>query len=543
MTIAPIDPSDPVRLDLLRRTPQGRRLVLEISASSSVGTAYSLYSPSSRLIRLQCRLVDPDELSMIDAQRAGEDFDAIILDDVLSETSDVQGVLGTLAKRSSDGAVLTASIRNTSHWSITTARLRGEAVEAPRINKARLIEMLTAAGWTLVDASPIPSKAHEHRQDLDALLAAAGRLAVPLDVANVELTAEAWVVRAVRGTAKAPVTIAALGMKKVAGVTDARIDHPMKALASLPFVRAAWGAGGVEIPGTWAPGVLILHRQFMDKPGFVQAMESRIARGWIIVSEIDDDPHHWPQFVNSNFRAFRGVHAVTVTNEPLAQMVRQWNPHVEILPNAASYIPPSPPGSPKAVGKVRVFFGALNRQKDWADVVRALGEAALRFAGRVEFVVVHDRAFFDALPSTVEKSLHDTLAIDDYLALLATCDVSLLPLNDTPFNRLKSDLKLVESCAAGVVPICSETVYGAEPVHRGIALFAHGPAEWADALTMLVTDAEALSQRRALGEAHVRARRMQADQAAHREALFRAMMADRASLEADRQARLRQYFQ
>jgi glycosyltransferase involved in cell wall biosynthesis len=316
----------------------------------------------------------------------------------------------------------------------------------------------------------------------------------------------------------------------------------MTALASQPFVRAAWGAGGVEIPGSWAPGILILHRQFMDSPNFIKAIEGRIARGWVIVSEIDDDPHHWPQYVNSDFRAFRGVHAVTVTTEPLARMIRQWNPHVEILPNAASYLPAASDTSPKAGDRVRVFFGALNREKDGGEIVRALSATALELGDRVEFVVVHDRAFFDSLPAGIRKSFSPTLAFDAYMALLASCDIALLPLQDTSFNRLKSDLKFVESCAAGVVPICSETVYGAEARHRDIGIFAHTPADWAEALRLLVEDPDALARRRAAGAAYVRERRMHADQAAVREDLYRRLLRDRTALEAERQARLAKHF-
>ena len=32
-----------------------------------------------------------------------------------------------------------------------------------------------------------------------------------------------------------------------------------------------------------------------------------IEKGWIIVSDMDDDPHAWREFVDSDFRAYRGV--------------------------------------------------------------------------------------------------------------------------------------------------------------------------------------------------------------------------------------------
>ena len=537
MTSPPTDMVDAARQEFVHRIPQGRERLLHVSSGEhGSAAAYLAFSPDTRCVQAAGGLPGPGEWEAIDAARDGELFDAVALDDVIDGTRDLTEAMTALFDRAAAGAVLTVSIRNSSHWSAIVARLRGEAVDGGHATRASVAKQIAAGGWSLVDSTPVPNRSED--APLDVLESAARNLGISGETARAELTAKAWVLRAVKGAVQPAVTIAALGLKKIAGVTDARIDHPMRALASQPFVRAAWGAGGVEIPGAWAPGVLVLHRQFMDSPGFIKAIESRIAKGWVIISEIDDDPHHWPQFVKSDFRAFRGVHAVTVTTEPLAQMIRQWNPHVEVLPNAVSYLPTAPQAVPKANDRVRVFFGALNREKDGGEIVSSLSRAALELGERVEFVVVHDRAFFESLPAGIRKSFSPTLAFDAYMALLASCDVALLPLQDTPFNRLKSDLKFIECCAAGAAPICSDTVYGREPRHRDIGIFADTPADWADALRMLVEDPDELTRRRAAGLSYVRQHRMHAQQAAVRETLYRRLIADRPALEAERQARL-----
>lgn len=124
------------------------------------------------------------------------------------------------------------------------------------------------------------------------------------------------------------------------------------------------------------------------------------------------------------------------------------------------------------------------------------------------------------------------------MATLAGCDIGLLPLQDTAFNRLKSDVKFVECCASGVVPICSPTVYDWNPKHRDIARFAETPAEWAQALRDLVLDPQDRAARRERGRTYVREHRMHGDQAEAREAAFRDLIARRPALEAERQARL-----
>lgn len=454
--------------------------------------AHMALSPSSRHTRLN----DLDEAGLNAALDTGA-FDAIVI------ASDGEGVSGSLL----------AMLRQRSAGGTALVWLRVQSPAAPDVKDAAALAALDSAGWKLLDVTPVISSADT--EDLHA----------------------ASVIRAIIGMDPTPITVAALGMRKFAGVTEARIDHPMSAIASLPLVRATWGAGGVQVPGGWAPGVLILHRQFMDGAGFVDAIEKRIAAGWVVVSEIDDDPRHWPQFGKAGYRAFRGVHAVSVSTEPLAKMIRRLNPHVRIFPNAVPYLPVVGLGPPKNGRRVRVFFGAINREKDWAGIVRGLEKVALELADNIEFVVVHDRTFFDALPD-VAKSFTETLPYDDYLALMATCDIALLPLNDTPFNRLKSDIKFIECCAAGVVPICSGPLYAENPRHREIGVFAETPKDWIRALRALAHDPEDLARRRGLALDYVRTERMHADQAALRETTYRALIADRDMLERDRKARL-----
>ena len=334
--------------------------------------------------------------------------------------------------------------------------------------------------------------------------------------------------------------IVALGLKKFAGVTEARIDYPLQALNREPDIKCTWSDKGLKIPAKTPPGILILHRQFFDKPAFVDTMEKLAARGWVLVSDMDDDPHHWRQFVETDFRAYRGVHAVTVSTEPLAAMIRAWNPHVQVFPNAIAEMPEISPASPKEPGRVRLFFGAINRKKDWLPVIDGIAAAAREFKGRLAFEVVHDREFFDALPAE-GKTFHATLAPTDYMALLASCDISLLPLADTPFNRLKSDLKFIESCAAGAVPVCSPIVYATDIRHRAIGCFAESAEQWRQAITALCENPVMLEERRNLGLEYVKECRLHSHQVPSRKAFYQSLLANRDKLEADRQQRLAQW--
>jgi hypothetical protein len=374
---------------------------------------------------------------------------------------------------------------------------------------ARISAAVAAIGWTVLDAVSPPG---------DATVATLRAVAAP--------------------AAPAPCFIAALGLRRQAGVTEARVDYPLRTLATRPGVRALWSAGPLDLPQDFGPGILILHRQFLESPALIAHVERLAAKGWLLVSEFDDNPDHWVQFARSRYRGFRGVHAVTTTTAHLAEKLSVWNPHVAVFPNAIFELPPASALLRDPAAPLRVFFGALNRLADWAEVEASLLAALPALAGRVEFVVVHDAAIHARIAAAAPARFLPTLDHAAYMEALSTCDVALMPLADTPFNRAKSDLKLIEACAAGAVPICSDVVYGVDPAHRDVAFFPGAPAAWGDALRRAVEDRAGLVALRARGLAHVARFRMHAGQVAAREAWYRSLLSARERLEAQRQARL-----
>ena len=133
-----------------------------------------------------------------------------------------------------------------------------------------------------------------------------------------------------------------------------------------------------------------------------------------------------------------------------------------------------------------------------------------------------------------------TLGIDKYTEVLATCDIALLPLNDTPFNRCKSDIKLIECASAQVAIICSETVYATKPEHQELVVFASTQEEWKEAITKLVKDSQLRQTNVAKALAYVKASRMHSQQAPTRLAYYQSLIQNGATLEQQRQQRIKQ---
>jgi chemotaxis response regulator CheB len=106
---------------------------------------------------------------------------------------------------------------------------------------------------------------------------------------------------------------------------------------------------------------------------------------------------------------------------------------------------------------------------------------------------------------------------------------------------MKSDLKLIECLAHGVVPICSPVVYAERSEHMDIAYFAESPQEWVERLCEAAADLSNLEVRRAAGRAYVARERMHWQMAPSRDAWYRRISTARVTLEALRQARLQRF--
>jgi histidinol-phosphate phosphatase family protein len=348
------------------------------------------------------------------------------------------------------------------------------------------------------------------------------------------------IARMVRGDSpRSRLCIAGFGMLPVAGITEARITHPLEEMRWLGDNHIVHGAGELAIPENGRDVVIILHRQFMTNPRSNAQMEDLCRRGWVLVLEMDDDPRRWPEFVESDFFAFRCVHGVSVSTPTLADLVRAWNPEVAVFPNAIHRLPEAAVRSPDPNKPLRVFFGAINRENDWAPIAPALREAleSTDLGERVRFVVLHDAAFARAFGPWVAEA-HPMVPLDAYYQHLASCDVALLPLMDTPFNRMKSDLKLIECLAQSVVPICSSVVYAERAEHVALAWFADSPQQWVSSLRAACDDRAGLNMIRSRGRPYLMRERMQWQQAPARDAWYRSLLSRREAIDASRRARL-----
>ena len=89
-----------------------------------------------------------------------------------------------------------------------------------------------------------------------------------------------------------------------------------------------------------------------------------------MVIDFDDDPENWPVLKQEDYISFKMVHAVQTSTPELAAILSQWNPNVKAFPNMLEKLlmvnqDKSTSGRPG----LKMFFGALNREEDWAPLI------------------------------------------------------------------------------------------------------------------------------------------------------------------------------
>jgi hypothetical protein len=319
---------------------------------------------------------------------------------------------------------------------------------------------------------------------------------------------------------------------------DIRTRLPAEAMRSEPDLVVAHQKLPAALPSVTRdePKVLVLQRPApMDPAVWRQAMARHARNGWIVVLEYDDHPELVARVkarpvTEADWLRFAHVHAVQTSTPPLADLFGRYNPEVRLLPNAVFDLAPFPEALPR-----RVFYGAVSRGPFAATVAASLEPVVAEFPD-TEFVVVGDRAVFDALP-TVNKRFHGFMPYDEYLQLMATCAVSLSPIEGSEHQETKSDAKYLDGAARGVLTIASPAIYSGVMRHGKNGLIAQNVDDWAPLLAGALRDEAASRQMARNAWEYVAGARMFADQVRVRHDWYRDLWARRDELNAALAAR------
>lgn len=543
---------------LLKHLPRDARVVLDVGCGNgALGAAYLAFNPECYFLGIE---VDPDvgasaksRISTVvvadveSLQRhelpldAGQDIDVIIYGNVLEHLLDPWKTLTRQVNWLAPDGLILASIPNIQHWSILDGLLRGEwqyrdeglldRCSLRNFTLDTVHKLFEGAGLFVHDIIPrvfTPPAFAEFQKAIAPTLLALG-------INSKKFASQTGVLQYVVRAGRAPITrrlyINTLTRKPVAGLNDVRINQPLQFQATIPGtyvnIQVASNNGNdfPSHPGT--DRVLVWQRPILTRPHSIQALRRLHQNGTVLVVEFDDHPEPFSEIAAHDYLTFRAAHAIQTSTEVLAAVLRQWNPEVEVFPNCVSKLPSPPAQSRSFEGDVVIFFGALNREDDWAPIMPELNSILVGPLGaRVRVEVVHDRAFFDAL-ATNNKRFTATCPYNQYLELLANADISILPLADTTFNRAKSDLKFIEAAAQGVAVLASPVVYGHTLQHRKTGLIFVDPKTFSEGLSALITDPNLRYGLVVAAYSYVAAERLLAQHFRRRQSWYKRLLADR----------------
>ena len=280
--------------------------------------------------------------------------------------------------------------------------------------------------------------------------------------------------------------LAVLGEPKVCA--RVRIDEPQAFLATLPQIECNRfeALSDARMP-KFGRLVWIWQRLMHSESNMVSLQRQLMGRRALTIQEWDDDPLHWEEhFSQSRFIELRSAHAIQTSTPALAEYLRQFNPEVQIFPNCIASLPSLQISSAPVV---TVFFGALNRQLDWAPIMPTLNRVLHKLGRQVRMIVVFDREFFEAVRCEAKEFI-PFCSYFQYRELLQQSDVALLPLLSTRFNRMKSDLKFIECAAWGTAALASPTVYADTVRHGETGLLYETEEQFQAGLEQLLEDTD-----------------------------------------------------
>ena len=308
---------------------------------------------------------------------------------------------------------------------------------------------------------------------------------------------------------------------------QARTSAPFEAMQSIASVTSSYREKSAQLPeiDVSVPKIAILQRLLMPKSSIETFISAARTKRWTLVYEIDDHPDLIAKVQRSGDMAASlrelitySCHAVQTSTPKLADVLRALNPEIEVFENAVFDLPPL---RPRRV--TRVFYGALNRERFSAKVAAALAPAIAEHP-ELEFIVLHDQAFFSALP-TERKTILKAAPYDAYLQAMESADVVLSPLEGLETETYKSDIKFIEAARAGAAMIASPCVYEDAIRHEETGLIARDLEDWSVCLSRLAANA---ALRNAIADAawrEVRDARMMAYQVERRMDWYRGLCA------------------
>ena len=272
----------------------------------------------------------------------------------------------------------------------------------------------------------------------------------------------------------------------------------------------------VSVTAATLKGYDVIVAQRWNKHTGLASGAAPVPRTSRLVYELDDDlwnitPENWnayrlyndPEIRDAAEHSAETADLVTVTTEPLAEVMRQFNGNVAVLPNAIPDWVLQLPRLPEALGRTRPrvgWQGGGSHGIDIGQVASPVRRFLKRFPAwdlqlngtdyRPTFRAPAARAFYAPWVPVWEHPERYYATID--------FDIGLAPLWPTTFSNSKSAIKVIEYGARGIPSIATDCPAYRDVITHGVDGFlVKRDHEWLKYLSELADD----KLRAAMGEA------------------------------------------
>ena len=281
-----------------------------------------------------------------------------------------------------------------------------------------------------------------------------------------------------------------------------RIQSPLSALHG--EVEPSWGVEIIENkfsmkPGTAESADMVVVQRFFPLPETADFLDFLCSLGKPITFEIDDlltqlpstNPH-----IDFGMRSaphiydfIRKCSAVTVSTEELKKHFSPYNDSIHVLPNLLDtdlWHKTSPSSSgPVVIG----YAGTITHNTDLTLLEEVLDKIASSYGNRVSFTFMGCATErISRLPGFSYIEFETTFEAYARKLQEIPVDIMLIPLEDNPFNRCKSNIKWLEYSACGYAGIYADLPpYNTSVEHgRTGLLVGNNPQQWYEAISLLI---------------------------------------------------------
>jgi glycosyltransferase involved in cell wall biosynthesis len=244
-------------------------------------------------------------------------------------------------------------------------------------------------------------------------------------------------------------------------------------------------------------------------------IQKRIFPSWVlrtlcrlnphIIYDLDDAIFLQPQHNHKVDQILKIAQVVVPGNEYLAAYARKFNANVHIIPTVVDTHKYQPP-SERHPNDTRIVIGWIGTDPNRGDldpmqpIFNWLGD---RYPESIVLRTVGRR------PLEMKTSINIEFVrwtLKGSLSALQAFDIGIMPLDDTPWNRGKCGLKLIEYLAVGIPAVASPVGVNAEIIRDGETGFlAQNPNEWRVHLARLISDQSIRARLGQAGRQHVEA--------------------------------------